>query len=291
MGLGIGKCYRLLYPKLVGQILTFGDKFRPGPIKSFSGAKLTQAILKKFQAKKVDPDTIKLISETCNVEQNTSVPLLYLKVVFVGGEKLGRYSKYRVVKVKDRSGFCHFITLYGNVRNDVECGEVYKFVALMAQKYRGEGELYGRLKSQAATRIVKAGADVCLIFKEVTMGDVVLKGEVIAHEEAHHYECCEHCQRASFKNDRGVKCIFCGEAIAEGKSFMDFSVVLLVLDHANGQVARVAIFRKDLGLPFNELKVDQISDEMIKLHNMRVTVEGDREEKSDCIRAVKILIE
>jgi hypothetical protein len=77
----------------------------------------------------------------------------------------------------------------------------------------------------------------------------------------------------------------------ERQSFMDFSVVLLVLDHANGQVARVAIFRKDLGLPFNELKVDQISDEMIKLHNMRVTVEGDREEKSDCIRAVKILIE
>ena len=287
-GLGIGKCYRLLYPKLVGTVLTFGQKFKPGPIKNFPAAKLTESILKKFKFKKASPEQIKLISETCNVDSNVSIPILYLKIVFIGAAKLGKYSKYRVVRVKDHSGYGHFATLYGRCSEGLEIGKIYKCVALMATSYKGENELYGRLKSQAATKIIKAGADVSALFDHVMLGDLVLNRTIISHEEPHIYECCEQCKRKGHKSEPRTKCIFCGEEINPTLVFHDFNVILAILDDNTSDIKRVSVFRKDLGVEFNSFTSDNINEKLIPLHMKRITIEADTDDIAGVLKAVKV---
>jgi hypothetical protein len=76
--------------------------------------------------------------------------------------------------------------------------------------------------------------------------------------------------------------------IEEGVRWIDFSVILLILDDNKGEVARVGVFRKDLGFKFNDLKEDEIDNEMIKLHMKRMTIECENDERNECYRAVLV---
>ena len=93
--MSIGKCFRLLFPSLKEGILKFGSKYKPGPIKPFPAAKLTAAIIKRCTPKAIDPTDLKLLREVCDVTKDTPIPILYLKVVFVGEDKMASYSLSR----------------------------------------------------------------------------------------------------------------------------------------------------------------------------------------------------
>ena len=124
----------------------------------------------------------------------------------------------------------------------------------------------GRLKSRGQSKIVKAGREVAMMFRNVGVGDEVVKGVIMAHESPHIYECCGACKRAKFRNEKGDKCIFCGDALADGRERHEFNVVLLVLDEGKGEVCRISVFRSDLGMEFDDMSEESIENEMIKLH-------------------------
>jgi hypothetical protein len=266
--------------------MTLLDKYKPGPITQFSGLKLTAAAAKTFAPKPLQASQLKVLEDVCAVTKNTTIPTLYLRVVFVSEDKMGQYSRYRIIRVKDRSSRCHFITLFGKIRNEVEMGQVYQFSSLVAQSYRGEGEELGRLKSHSPTKISQASKEIEHIFQDVKIGDIFLTGTILSHESPNCYECCGNCKRSKFKNTTSNKCIFCGEIIPENTTFHDFSVVLQVLDDIKEEIFLISVFRKQFSFEFNSLTEDQFNQEIIKLHMTRASFDCDQEKHSDTLRAI-----
>jgi hypothetical protein len=288
-GISVGKCYRLLYPTLKDEILTFETNYRPGPISPFTGAKLTTALEKKLTPPTPPIPHLKLLKEVCDVTKNTSIPSLYLMVTFVSGDKMGPYSRYKVIRVKDHSSNSHFITLFGNCRNEVEVGGIYQFTSLMAQNYRGTGETLGRLKSHSPTKIQRASTEITQAFADVTIGDITVSGTILGHESVHRYVCCSNCKRSNHKSDKSNKCIFCGELISD-TVYHDFTVIFQIIDDIGSEPLRVSVFRQDLNEEFNIHTEESFDQVLLQLHMKRITAECERNEHRDTLKALTVQI-
>jgi hypothetical protein len=208
---------------------------------------------------------------------NTTVNTLYLKVVFLSSEKKGKYSKYRIAKVKDVTGAKHFVTLYGAFRDAVQVDQVFKFNALLVQAYRKEGEKWGRLGTQSSSHIKNVPQNVQDFFAHIGIGDTMLNGTIIAHEHVHFYECCPHCLKKDFKLEGSDACKKCGEQLGDVKTH-DFSVNFIVTDTFGGDMVTVTVFRSMLGIDLNKYSEAQTQKMLEKRHMCTCRIEYEKED-------------
>ena len=249
-----GKCFRLPKPALRGEHLVLGERFGPCPIKLFSVQELSEADLSRFQPKELDITDIQRLSDVCDVSADTTVSL-YLKAVFVSTEKKGRYSQYKIVKVKDVYGDKHFLQVFGPLRLEVEEGVVYRFNSILVQNYRKDGEKWGRMRTQSDTKIRPVSEEVNALFSLVSLGDAFLGGVVIGHESIHYYECCGNCHKKNHlpSGSRNRLCQFCGSKSESDSAFHDFSVNLILSNDSGNELTTVFAFRSHLGIEFDSL--------------------------------------
>jgi hypothetical protein len=277
---GPGRCFRLPRPIMKNGYLTLGDRFGPCPIKFFAVPPISKQALDKFQVKPVEPTSIQTLSDVCDVTVDTTVSLI-LKVVFVSTEKKGRYSKYKTIKVRDIKADKHFIQLFGDIRQEVQEEQVYKFNSLLVQRFRKEGEKWGRIRSQANTQIRPVSEEVSYLFSHVTVGDTYIGGVLIAHEQIHFYECCSVCQKKNFEPTQTVAkdplCVFCGTPVQTPPAH-DFSVNLIISTCEKNDLVTVLAFRRHLGYAFNALALSQIQADLEAKHFSRCCVEYDKED-------------
>lgn len=299
--ISVGKCYRLLFPEICDNVLTFAEKYKPGPVAKFDGARLTAAVTKRCIPKELEAKDIKIFSEVCNVKRNTTVGVLYMMVVFMSALKRGKYSLYRTVKVKDRTGDKHWITLFGTISEDLKLGNVYKFMSVVVQDYRGEGETLGRMKSAQNTRIVPATKEVLSFFADVSIADCQLNGTILAHETVSKYECCVRCSRSKFRGivteedgsisqGKSDKCVFCGHPIDENVKMFDCHIILMVAQNGTMDVFKVSAFKGHFEMDVDKMSNEEIEEELIKIHMRNVVVDYDMENEMDKIKAIKIKV-
>jgi hypothetical protein len=219
---------------------------------------------------------------TCDVTKDTVIPLLYLKVLYISTDRKGKFSNCKVIKVKDITAQKHFIRLYGEMRNQVEVGFVYKFVALLAQSYRAEGENLGRLRSQSESRVSLASEEINALFSHVSFGQKLISGQVIGHEQIHFYECCSQCLCKNYR-DGTASCKVCGSKIDENKLSYDFNVNIVL--ECEEELKTVLAFRSQLGYDFNKIKQEHIQAEVAK-RNMQICVVEYDEDENDSVRDI-----
>ena len=287
--LAVGSCYRLLFPKVEDGILRVSDDYSPGRIKFFDAPKPGAAIVKRFTPKKLEKKDLLLLRDVCNVEKNTVVGPLFLKVVFVSRDKKSKYSDYRMVRVKDVSGFAHFITMYGSHGKEVALGETYKFAGFVAQSYRGEGEVIGRMKSCKESSISRVGKEIAEFFAKLPLGDAALKGMVISHEEVSIYDCCGKCKKSNFKGT-AQNCIYCGEGFKEGEFRQDFRVTLVVVGDGEEKIVKVGAFSSHFEFELANVTDESVNAEMIKLHMKKVVIDYMNDEKYDTKNLMKLTV-
>jgi hypothetical protein len=229
----------------------------------------------------MDVTDIQHLAHVCEVSVDTTVTLL-LKAVFVSTEKKGRYSMFRTIKVRDIVGAKHFIRAYGNIRNDIKEGEVYKFSSLLVQQYRKEGEKWGRLRTQSTTKVREVDPEIAMLFSHVTVGDSYVGGILIGHEQIHFYECCANCWKKNFlpenRSGKTLLCKFCASKVDESNPTHDFSVNLVVSDPDGDNLQSVLAFRRHLGFQFNSLNLDQVQIALESKHFHRCSIEYDKDE-------------
>ena len=118
-----GKCFRLPKPILKGGKLLLAERFGPCPIKPFTVEPL--ADFNDFELETLDPMDFVTLDQVANIDTDTTIPILYLKVVFLSTEQKGKYSMYKTALVKDIKCQRHFLRLYGDIRLDVQVGHVF----------------------------------------------------------------------------------------------------------------------------------------------------------------------
>jgi hypothetical protein len=200
---------------------------------------------------------------------------------------MSQFSKYRLLKVRDINNDRHFVQLFGDLRLQVEKGNVYKFSALLVQNYRKGNEIWGRMRNQKSTRITPASEETAMLFSGITAGDVSYQGTILAHEKIDFYQCCPCCTRKNFQPEGNRKCVFCAEPIPPNSSAFDFSVIFIVGNEAEEEMRRVLVFRSQLDLEFNKLSEKQVQDFLEQKHLKPCVVEYDTddERKGNIIKA------
>jgi RNA polymerase subunit RPABC4/transcription elongation factor Spt4 len=273
-----GKCFRLIKPKVENDILLVDSACKAGPIATFEVPQLSARAAQKFKLPSEAEMTLISFDEVCVVTQDTVAPALYLKVVFLSSEKRSKYSSFRTAKVRDVLGQRHFIQLFGDFRNAVVLNKVYKFVGLLIQKYKKPDEKWGRIRTQANTKILEASEEITERFSNLHIGDAKADGILFAHEQIYHYECCSACTKAKPKVPAD-KCPYCGLQY-ELVSASDFSVVLHIANSDIGDVLRVFAFRNQIGLPFKPYSKPEIQADLEKFHMQHCIVAYDDDKRS-----------
>jgi hypothetical protein len=289
-----GKCFRLPKPSMKGDKLVLLERFNPCPIKHFHVDSLTSDMLAQFQETSIQLEDFVRLRDVCDVSVNTTISCLILKVVFLSSEKKGKYSRFRIAKVKDVYGDKHFLTLYDSFRDSVSLDQVYKFNGLLVQNYRKEKEKWGRMCTQAATSVKGVAQEVSDFFAHISVGDSMQGGIVLAHERMHYYECCAACQKKIHEIDSQLThCKHCDSKKSVDKAY-DFSVNLILTDRKGQEMVTIFAFRSQLHIPFNHYTEKQIQKVLEKRHMQTCQVEYDREEglkyenDSKVITALKI---
>ena len=279
--LAVGKFVRLIKPEIKDKVLTFQADLKPCPIKAFKIDEISDEEANSLPRRKANL-AIKLLKDVCSVSETTTLGTLYLKVVFVSSDKMGRYTHYRLVKVKDQECNKHFVTLYGPIREVPEVGKVYHFTGLKAQPPRLETDQFGLLTSQKCTQILEPPPAVAAKFALVSIGDLELKGVILGHETFNFYECCPNCKKKNHK--AGDKCTFCATILKDKRPAFDFNVIFLIADEYKDKVSKVSAFRSHLGFEFNAMNEAEAEKAVEKLHMKPVVIEYDPEETTDTIR-------
>ena len=282
----VGKCFRFPKPYIEKDILRCGLNAKACPIKQFEVPKLTKTEAAKFVLVEEDVCDMAKLEDICNVTSDTTAKPIYLKVIFIGNDKMSQFSKYRLVKVRDINNDRHFVQLFGDLRLQVEKSKVYKFSALMVQNYRKDTEEWGRMRNQRTTRITAASEETAMLFAGITAGDVTFQGVVLAHEKIDYYECCSSCTRKNFDQGNG-KCIFCAESIPKTEAAHDFSVIFIVGNESEDELRRFLVFRSQLNLDFNRFTERQVQDYLEQRHTRPCLVEYDTSDgrKGNVIKA------
>jgi hypothetical protein len=276
-----GKCFRLMKPSVSERILTSAAEFAACQIKPFDPKKLTAKELKSFMGKCDTPTILKTLPELCIVRERGTLPSVVLKVLHVGADKQGLYSPYSNVKVKDINSNTHFISIFGNLRQSVKPGRVYKFIGFAISPKFHEPNALGYVNSCATSRIIEANKDICEQFSHIKPGDQYIKGEIVAHEEPRFYECCPSCQRSKYNEREGKQCTFCNHTLPETKSY-DFCVVLVIADSISNDLVRMRTFRSLLTMPFNQ-GVDEVNEKLESLLQQTCSAFCDKDVGGDTL--------
>ena len=286
----VGKCYRLVKPKWCNTVLKLDSVCKPGPIAPFSVPTLNPQAAAKFKAPSDALMELTTFDDVCKVSVDTPAPALVLKVVFVSTEKKARFSFFKTIKVKDISGAQHYIQLFGDIRNAVQNMTVYRFTGLLIQKFRKEGEPWGRIRSQQNTKVNPVATEMAARFAHMQDGEIEIDGVFYAHETPKIYNCCSHCKRSLYEQT-GPNCQHCNTAIPSNQS-TDFRIVLLVASTDVDDVLRVLVFRSQLGLPFKSYTENEIQKLLEKFHMGNCLVRYDeRDRKGLTINARKVTLE
>jgi hypothetical protein len=96
------------------------------------------------------------LDQVADVDIDTTIPLLYLKVVFLSTEQKGKYTMYKTAMVKDIKCQRHFLRLYGDIRSEVRVGDVYS--SQTSSKARTVPEDVSALLPMSALEIIQWAA-------------------------------------------------------------------------------------------------------------------------------------
>ena len=282
--LAVGKCYRLVKPEIHKNVLTFDAACGAGLIPSFHVPKLSEKEKNKIQIPSEDDVDLITLDKVCIVTKDTTAPILFLKVVFLSTEKQSTYSKFKTAKVRDVNGNKHFIQLFGQYRDQVQSGKVYKFVSLLVQKFKLDHEPWGRMRTQPNTRIHEASETITAKFSHVSLADSAMSGTLFAHEKVYVYDCCMNCFK---KVDLASKeCGHCKTSIKPDQQLRSFNVTLLLANSDLQDVVRVLVFASHLDMDRGSYTEDDVQTRLEQLHMKQVTVFYDKDsERGLSIRA------
>lgn len=282
------RCFKIPKAVITNDVMTLGMTSRACPIAPFDVDPLSAEEEEFFVAPQPDLEGFVKLEDVGDVEADTTINAIYLKVFFVSSDRKSTHSPFRVVKVKDLNGAKHFIQLFGSHRLDVYSGGVFRFGSLIVQSYRREGERWGRMRSQRITRIEAASPEVTDLFEAIGAGDMSFSGVIMAHEKVHMYECCSKCARSKFRGNENNLCIFCGEEIPE-EICCDWNVTFLIVK--GDQIHRVGVFRSQLHLELNALTESQVEKRMQGLHDQHCRVWYDHDPNQELIRAEALVLD
>ena len=268
-----GKFVKLVNPELQScgeKCLALTNKSRMLPSRRIK--ELVDSEIKTIQTKDADGDgypSLEMIGHLNPQDKVSEIRVIILKDQGINRPGANKTPVKKLI-VKDRYGTNGTISVWSHFIDQVQLNKIYKITNMRVEKWPLEKP--HQISTTFASKITDVTQEMMEEFKDVSLVDGSICGNVEVFHNIHKYDCCVKCR--SKVDDSMIRCSKCEAILHERKQTFRYE---LCLNPGDDNVVNITGFYPSTNtvvpLPYPLPKIEEIEDQLNDLEKKSIKVE------------------